>query len=204
MSHGIGKDETEASQQAFEQLKQQGQTEPPALVSDGWGGIREALVETFGTVPPYKGRGRPPTQKQASDNWLYLQIVKQRDEKGKFLGIKPKAIFGPMDVLVDIFGIQTAYIERAHLTMRNDCARLGRKSINFSKVPKFHKAAIIWDDVTYNLTKAHKSLRVEINPSAKRFQQRYKPQSPAMKAGLTEHIWSIGKLLRSVPILTNS
>ena len=150
VSQGIGKNETEASMQAFEKLKEQGQPEPPTTVSDGWGGIREAMIEVYGTVPTYKGRGRPPSKKQASDSWQYLQIVKERDDKGKLLGIRPKAIFGKEDVLLDIFGCHTAYVERTHLSMRNDCARLGRKSINFSKVLDFHKAAIIWDDVTYN------------------------------------------------------
>ena len=161
-------------------------------------------IDVYGVVPEYKGRGRYPTLKRGSDTWQYLQIVKQRDDKGKLLGIKPKAIFGSIDVLLDIFGCHTAYIERVHITMRNDNARLGRKSINFSKVLGFHKAAIIWDDVIYNWTKSHQSLQIDVNPNAKRFQKRYEHRSPAMAANLTDHIWSVEELLRSPPILTNS
>ena len=36
----MGKNETEASLEAFRKLKVQGQSQPPALISDGWGGIR--------------------------------------------------------------------------------------------------------------------------------------------------------------------
>ena len=200
----MAKDETEASKEAFAKLKDQGQSKPPALVSDGWGGIREALIDVYGVVPEYKGHGRPPTLKRGSDTWQYLQIVKQRDEKGKFLGTKPKAIFGSKDVLLELFGQHTAYIERTHLTMRTNNARLARKSITFSKKLIFHKAGIIWDDVTYNLCKAHKSLRIDTNPNAKRFEPRYKHQTPAMAAKLTDHIWTYEELLRSLPIPTNS
>lgn len=63
----------------------------------------------------------------------------------RFIGIKPKAIFRAMDVLFDTCRTHIAYIKKAYLMTRNDCARLGRKFINFSKVPNFHKAAIIWD-----------------------------------------------------------
>lgn len=121
-----------------------------------------------------------------------------------YLVIKPKAIFGQKDTLLEIFGKHTAYIERTHLTMRTHNARLARKSITFSKKLAFHKAAIIWDDVTYNFCKALKSLRIDVNPDAKRFESRYKHQSPAMATNLTNHLWSYEELLRYVPIPTNS
>ena len=63
----MAKDETEASKKAFTKLKEEGQTKPPALVSDGWGGIREALIDVYGAVPEYKGRGRYPKLKRGSD-----------------------------------------------------------------------------------------------------------------------------------------
>ena len=124
----MGKTETEASLEAFRKLRAQGQRQPPALVSDGWGGIREALIEVYGEVPPYQGRGRPPIKKQGSSTWQYLQLIKQRDAKGRLLAIIPKAIFGEEQSLLDLFGAHTAYIERSHLTMRSDNRRLCRKT----------------------------------------------------------------------------
>lgn len=62
-AHGIAKTETEASVHALSTLKQRGHPDtPPPLVSDGWGGHREALVEVYGQVPVYTGRGRPPSR----------------------------------------------------------------------------------------------------------------------------------------------
>src|SRR5512142_3227831 len=64
----IGQNETEAAKALWEQVKQRTahQDSPPPFVSDGWGGHREALLEVYGQVPPYQGRGRPPTRKQPS------------------------------------------------------------------------------------------------------------------------------------------
>ena len=200
----MGKNETEASVEAFRKLKAQGQRQPPALVSDGWGGIREALIEVYGAPPPYKGRGRPPTKKQGSDTWQYLQLVKQRDPKGRLLAIVPKAIFGEEKSLLDLFGAHTAYIERSHLTMRTDNRRLGRKTLCFSKSLHLHKAAALWDDATYNLCKPLKSLRLDLNPYAQRFERRYQHRTPATAAGLTDATWSVERLLRTVPIPSNS
>jgi hypothetical protein len=45
-----------------------------------------------------------------------------------------------------------------------------------------------------------KTLRREVNDG----QRRWQPVSPAMKAGLTDHLWSITDLLTLVPVPTNS
>jgi len=70
VARGIAKTETEASIEVFETLKERGHPEaPPATVSDGWGGIGEAMVEVYGQVPEYSGRGRPPTKKHPQPGW---------------------------------------------------------------------------------------------------------------------------------------
>ena len=45
MAQGVGKSEREACEQALRRMQEQGQATLPAMVSDGWGGIREAMVE---------------------------------------------------------------------------------------------------------------------------------------------------------------
>ncbi|GAB4547569.1 MAG: hypothetical protein Kow0063_42300 [Anaerolineae bacterium] len=91
MGRGIGKTETDASIELLQQLKRRGHPDaPPPLVSDGWGGHREALIETYGEVPDYSGRGRPPSLKQPGKEWQYLQMVKQRDN-GRVIGVEPQS-----------------------------------------------------------------------------------------------------------------
>lgn len=45
MTHGIGKDETEANLKVFQDLQQRGHPEvPPPLISDGWDGIDKEML----------------------------------------------------------------------------------------------------------------------------------------------------------------
>lgn len=65
-ARGTGADETQASIAVFQILKERGQPDgPPPTISDGWGGIDETMIEVYGLVPEYSGKGRPPTRKQA-------------------------------------------------------------------------------------------------------------------------------------------
>ena len=70
VARGIAKNETLASIIVFRTLKRRGHPHaPPPIISDGWGGIGEAMLEVYGRVPPYTGRGRPPTRKRPGPDW---------------------------------------------------------------------------------------------------------------------------------------
>jgi hypothetical protein len=199
VARGIAKTETDASIQVFETLKERGHPDqPPPTVSDGWGGIREAMVEVYGTVPPYSGRGRPPSRKRPDPDWQYLQIVKVRDEHGRLLAIEKRVIFGEEESVLELLGKSTAYIERTHLTMRHFSARLTRKSLAFSKKLAFHQAAAALQDAVYNFVRPLKTLRVELFDDPRR---RWQLRTPAMAAGLTDSIWTVKELLTIIPLL---
>ncbi len=201
LARGLGTNETQASEAAFTQLKLRGHPEaPPPLISDGWGGIKQALIEVYGQVPPYKGRGRRPQKKRPVAGWQYLQVVKKRDARGRFLGTELRVIFGEEEAALALLGRSTAYIERTHLQMRKQNSRLVRRSLCFSKSLEMHHAAACWEDVYYNLCHAVETLRVEINPEAGRFERRWQGRTPAMAAGLTTEIWDVERILRTVPV----
>ena len=197
-ARGIGKNETEASKKAFQMLQQRGHPDaPPPLISDGWGGIDDAMLEVYGIVPQYCGRGRPPTRPKPGKDWLYLQMVKQRDEHGRLQGVELKAIWGSKAELIELLGKSTAYIERNNLTTRIFNARLTRKTLAFSKNVQAHKDAVTWEDVYYNWVRPHKSLRLEVQDDPTR---KWLLRTPAMAAGLTDHVWTVKELLFSVPL----
>jgi hypothetical protein len=194
VARGIAKTETEASQEVFETLKRRGHPDaPPPTVSDGWGGIDDAMVEVYGVVPEYKGVGRPPTRKQPQPGWQYLQVVKQR-ENGRVVGTELRVVFGDEEEVLELLGKSTAYIERTHLTMRLFNGRLTRKTLAFSKLLEMYRASATWEDLVYNLARPLKTLRLEVNTPNRRWQ----PRSPAMAAQLTDRIWTVKELLTTV------
>lgn len=149
----------------------------------------------YGRVPPYAGRGRPPTQPQPGADWLYLQLVKQR-EHGRVVAVTPRVIYGDAATVHQTLGEQTAYVERTHLTSRHMTGRLARKTLGFSKQRAMLAAACAWEDAVYNLARPLKTLRLAVHDGLRRWQ----PRSPMMAAGLTDHIWSIAELLMCVPL----
>lgn len=198
VARGIAKTETEASLEVFQTLKQCGHPEmPPPFMSDGWGGIDNALVEVYGKVPEYSGVGRPPTLKQPQDGWQYLQYIKHRDEHGRLLDTELKVIFGDTETVLSLFGKSTAYIERTHLTMRLFNGRLVRQTLAFSKDLQMYRFSAAWEDLVYNFARPLKTLRIETHNIPG---QRWIKRSPAMAAKLTDHIWTVKELLTMVPL----
>jgi hypothetical protein len=195
VARGIAKTETQASIEVFQTLKRRGHPEaPPPTISDGWGGIDDAMVEVYGVVPEYQGIGRPPTCKQAQPGWQYLQMVKQR-ENGRVVGIKLRVIYGDKVQVLALLGKSTAYIERTHLTMRLFNSRLTRKTLAFSKRLTMYRASAAWQDLVYNLARPLKTLRLGLFNDP---QRRWQPRTPAMAAGLTDHIWTVKELFTTV------
>jgi len=167
------------------------------LVSDGWGGYEEAMVEVWGQVPEYKGRGRPPTKKRPGAGWQYLQMVKQR-KNGRVRGVKAKTIYGDEREVRELLGESTSYVERTNLTSRHMNGRLVRKTLGYSKELGMFRASSIWEEAVYNLARALKSLRIQ-SPEQAGNRRRWVKRSPAMAAGLTDHIWEIEELLTMLP-----
>ncbi len=183
-------------EEVFQTLKERGHPDaPPPTMSDGWGGIDNAMIAVYGRVPEYSGHGRPPTQKQPQLGWQYLQMVKHRDDRGRLLSTELRVIYGKPEDVLALFGKSTAYIERTHLTMRLFNGRLVRHTLGFSKKVALYRASAAWEDANYNLARPLKTLRLEVTEVPGR---RWRQRSPAMAAGLTDHIWTVKELLTAI------
>jgi len=200
----IGKSEEEIAPELMEQVKMHAPDEgPPALSSDGKGAYPDAMLKTWGKVPEYCGRGAPPTLPKPGKDWQCLQVIKKR-KGGKLESVRIKVVYGDPKEVKKKLGYHTAYIERTNLTSRTMNGRLVRKTLSFSKELRFLKASNTLEDAIYNFTRSVKTLRVELpNPSK---QARWQQRSPAMAAGLTDHIWTVQELLTVglVPLHTNT
>lgn len=113
------------------------------------------------------------------------------------IGTRLQVIYGNKTEVQNLLGQSTAYIERTHLTMRHSNSRLVRKTLGYSKILTMHQAAAAWEDSVYNLLRPLKTLRLEEKTNSFRG---FRPRTPAMAAGLTDHIWTFKELLTTVPI----
>jgi len=75
--------------------------------------------------------------------------------------------------------ISTSYVERQNLTMRMQMRRFTRLTNAFSKKIDNLGHAVALHFMHYNFCRVHQTLRV----------------TPAMEAGITDHIWSIAELV---------
>ena len=78
--------------------------------------------------------------------------------------------------------ISTSYVERSNLTMRMSIRRFTRLTNGFSKKLDNHMAAIALHFMHYNFARPHMTLA---NPY---------PRTPAMAAGIADHIWSMTEI----------
>lgn len=190
--YGVGSSEGDAAQRVWRRWRWRlGLRTPPPLVSDGWGGHRQALLEVFGQ------RMADTDQRQAGDEWHYVQIHKVRDDYRRIVRVYVQRVWGQPDATTASWPLTTAHVERTHLTARLHNARLTRRSLGFSKSLSLLIASVIWNNVVYNFVRPLKTLRLP-SPCPSR---RWLPRSPAMAAGLSDHLFSVHELLHLIPIV---
>jgi hypothetical protein len=86
------------------------------------------------------------------------------------------------------------------VTVRQHSRRLGRKVNAFSKKRASLKYQLELAFAHYHFCCPHRGLRQKLNPpiptkNGKGSPKKWHPVTPAMAAGLTDHIWTIDELL---------
>lgn len=162
----------------------------PAFSSDQLEQYVEPLKKVFGRKILDSQPRRGPKQKhpryKPSPHLRYGQVVKVK-EKNRVVSITYASIFGEMEKEE----ISTSLVERGNLTIRMTNGRMVRKTIGFSKTFQDHEWAQMFNDAVYNFINPNKSLRMKKPDGIRKWLKR----TPAMAAGLTDHIWSLEELL---------
>jgi hypothetical protein len=124
--------------------------------------------------------------------------VKQK-KQGKLLTLSTRVVLGA-DRLTQLgLTISTALVARVHLTLRQALAPLARKTSSFCKDRERMRQRVVLFQGFYNMARPHMSLRQPLPPHERTrrgaIQPRWRDRTPAMAAGLTDHVWTFRELL---------
>ena len=178
----------------------------PLFTSDKLRAYTAAIVANYSVPepPPTKrGAGRPSKKSRLviDPGLLYGQVIKRR-ENGHLVEVERQVVFGTLEEIEAILAkdgcgtkINTSYVERDNLTSRQQNGRLVRKTLSHSKKVKFLRHHVALEDTIFNFARPHSSLRVALTEPAPH-NRKWNQRTPAMVAGLADHIWTIEVLLR--------
>jgi IS1 family transposase/lambda repressor-like predicted transcriptional regulator len=107
------------------------------------------------------------------------QIGQRRYSPAEFVSADKRVITGDPDM----DKVSTSFVERQNLTTRMDLRHFTRLSNGFSKKVENLEHAVSLHFMHYNFARIHKTLRV----------------TPAMEAGISDHVWSLKEIAASVP-----
>ncbi len=141
------------------------------LTTDGHGMYLEAVEHAFGSEIDFAQLVKRYGQEPESE---------RRYSPAKCIGADKRIVQGNPDAKT----ISTSYVERQNLTMRMSMRRFTRLTNAFSKKLENHMFAIALYFMHYNFARPHKTLA---NPY---------PRTPAMAAGITNHIWTIEEIVK--------
>jgi IS1 family transposase len=157
--------------------------------------IREAYAETV--TPPRSGKpGRPRGPQQVLPEGLRYATVHKTREKGRVVKVAMRVVFGVVAAVLAAVAasrvsrkVNTAFVERHNGTDRNRNGRKARKSYCFSKDWQVHEAVTYFTMYSYNFCWPVRTLRQGNREAG------YVQRTPAMAAGLTDHVWSLREWL---------
>jgi hypothetical protein len=169
------------------------------ITTDEYAPYRGAILEAYGetVTPPRSGRrGRPRGSYKVPPAGLTYATVHKTRVKGRVVKVEQRIIFGTAEgVAAALAGssssraINTSFVERQNGTDRNRNARKVRKTYCFSKDWSVHQAMTYFTMYSYNFCWPVRTLRVKDEDGI------WQRRTPAMAAGLTDHVWLLSEWL---------
>jgi len=179
----------------------------PLFVSDGYAHYLTAIVTHFGYwVQPLRKQAAGPTPKprwMPLPGLLYAQVVKTMRRR-RMVEVKHHVVFGTKAAVDQVllacgWQINTSFIERLNLSLRQRVAAIRRRSASSCQSETGLTQPLILFQAYHNFVLPHASLRLPlvdpIGSNGKGSVKLWQPRTPAMAAGLTDHIWSLREVL---------
>jgi IS1 family transposase len=206
----VGKRTLQNARKLIFRLKSATDGHIPFFTSDELPHYADALLDVYGVwqTPPRRfARGRPPSPRKCPPPDLCYAVVVKEREQGHVVKVTTRIVYGNEEQVIAALcaspvssTINTYGVERNNLTIRQHSRRMGRKVNAFSKERDYLEHQLTVAFAYYHFVIPHRGLRQRLSkpmptkgPHASH--KKWKVVTPAMAAGLTDHVWSMDELL---------
>jgi transposase-like protein/IS1 family transposase len=179
----------------------------PLFLTDGLKDYATALLTHFGhwRQPEYRqAKGpRPKPRWMPLPELLYAQVVKSYRRR-RLVGVTHRVVFGTrltIEQMLTRWGwtINTAFVERLNLDIRQRVAAIGRRVNTLCQGAAGLREQLALFQVYHNFVLPHASLRQALwlpeATNGKGSARVWRLCTPALAAGLTDHVWSLQEVL---------
>jgi transposase-like protein len=179
----------------------------PLFLTDGLKDYGMALLTHFGSwMHPARRQDKGPRPKP---RWmplpalLYAQVVKSYRRR-RIVGVKHRVVFGTRLAIEEVLArcgwtINTAFVERLNLDIRQCVSAVGRRVNTLCQGEVGLQDRLVLFQVYHNFVLPHASLRQRLPfpevTSGSGSAKVWRPCTPAMAAGLTDHVWALKEVL---------
>ena len=179
----------------------------PLFVTDGLKDYATALLSHFGQwMQPERRQATGPLPKP---RWmplpalLYAQVV-QSYRRRRIVGVKHRVVFGTQLAIAQALAtcgwtINTAFVERLNLDIRQRVAAIGRRVNTLCQGEAGLRDQVALFQVYHNFVLPHASVRqpllVPEVTNGRGAAKVWRPCTPAMASGVTDHVWSLKEVL---------
>ena len=134
---------------------------------------------------------------------LYAQVVKSYRRR-RIVGVKHRVVFGTRLAIEQVLAtcgwtINTAFVERLNLDIRQRVAAIGRRVNTLCQGEAGLRDQLALFQTYHNFVLPHASLRQPLPvpevTNGRGSAKVWRPCTPAMAAGLTDHVWTLKEVL---------
>jgi len=187
----VGKRTEDNARQLVYELRERTDGRPLNLISsDEYPAYAAAIAQVY-AQPEATGESSPG---QLPEELVYATVHKVR-EGNRVVRLETRLVFGTLVNLAAALvwavrgWVNTVFVERSNGTDRHRNSRKVRKTYRFSKDWEVHEAMTYFTLYSSNYCCPVRTLRQEVAP------RRYRQRTPAMAAGLTDHVWALEEWL---------
>jgi hypothetical protein len=179
----------------------------PLFLTDGFREYVTALLTHYGHwVRPSRRQDKGPAPKprwMPLPQLLYAQVVKTVRRR-RLVDVQHRVVFGSLEAVNHVLAplgwhINTAFVERINLTIRQHVAAVGRRVSTLCKGEDGLLEQLAVFHGYYNFCLPHASLRQPlpqpVPTNGAGAAKLWRPCTPAMAAGLTDHVWTLREML---------